>query len=626
MHELPRFEVRDGGKVEVIDVAALRSRVLHAEISLDERVRVEGGNVWAPVAAWSVLDLDAAPPPRHQPEQTAMPAELRRSDEQVLRQLRWWVRDGERVMGPLSWQALNERLEAGTIGERAQVGLVGGHAWYPRSELRVAGSEEPLTESLCSDEQRKRCLVCLERIDADETVCPECHEPIAGARERLNSRPNSQVHGGHRAGWLRMHWRPTVMFASIGLVLGSGVALRQAAPNRPQPLNVAPNVPAAAPACDTPCWEGESCEMGRCVWRVPNHAGQLAAAPTVSGPFDAPKKMLDALPLDEDRYAVSSMKGVHIISARSGVPVTLVTDAPQAQHMLRVGDVLYAAAPRRIYVLGIKNTRVLKTIETGSPVSSLQVAASGQRVLAAVPGKHAVAVIATDYHAEVSRFFFGDDQVRQVAIDHSGEHALTTNGRVPLPGFRAPRSANQLGALYAFDPRRLPSEQDRVRTGMIGNPADVIMTPDGQSTYVVLRERDTVVRLQRTRSGSVRQGEHITTCQQPEQIEMVRPGRRAIVRCNAGQAVDIIDLRTNQRVERIELHRTISDMAITPNGKQAVLLLPRKGGGAVGLLDLNSYQLKLVEISGQPHRVRLSPDGRSAIIISDSTKAIWVLR
>src|SRR5690606_16110163 len=104
------------------------------------------------------------------------------------------------------------------------------------------------------------------------------------------------------------------------------------------------------------------------------------------------------------------------------------------------------------YVIDAATTKVLKRIAIGSAIGDLDVGASGQRVLASIPGQKAVAVLATDYHAEVARFDFGDDNVSPVAIDESGERALVTNGKLPLPGLEAPRQARRHGAMYAFDP------------------------------------------------------------------------------------------------------------------------------------------------------------------------------
>jgi hypothetical protein len=244
-------------------------------------------------------------------------------------------------------------------------------------------------------------------------------------------------------------------------------------------------------------------------------------------------------------------------------------------------------------------------------------------------------VIATDYHAEVSRFFFGDDHVRAVSIDDTGTRALTTNGQVPFAGVAANPEGVRFGAMYAFDPSRLPSEQDRVRTALIGNPVDIVMIPDAKSSYALVREKDAIVRLERQDSGAVRQESRMTTCRQPEAIELIRRGRRAIVRCNAGMALEVFDLETLELKKHIPLNARVAGMAITPDGRQAIIALPRdtdradsRGGGegAIGLLDLDSYELTLHEVNAEPHRVRLAPDGKTALVISDRKKVAWVVR
>jgi hypothetical protein len=57
-----------------------------------------------------------------------------------------------------------------------------------------------------------------------------------------------------------------------------------------------------------------------------------------------------------------------------------------------------------------------------------------------------------------------------------------------------------------------------------------------------------------------------------------------------------------------------------------VVALPGEGSGAVGLIDLKTFAVKLVPVSAEPTRVRLSPDGASALVLSDRAKVAWVLR
>src|SRR5262249_1705674 len=149
----------------------------------------------------------------------------------------------------------------------------------------------------------------------------------------------------------------------------------------------------------------------------------------------------------------------------------------------RIGSVIYATAPQRIYVVDAQSTKLLKTIETGAQVGDVAVGAGGRRALASLPSAPSGAILATEDHAEIDRIQFGDAPVGPMGVDDTGKRALTTTGQVPLAGLRDPAG----GAVYAFDPSRLASAQDRVRASMLGNPVSVMMLPDGELSYVVLR-------------------------------------------------------------------------------------------------------------------------------------------
>jgi len=468
----------------------------------------------------------------------------------------------------------------------------------------------------------ERCEACLEAVPPSARICPECGEPLVSEARR-----STDERGAVRR-WLGAHWRPVVTLSAIGGLLGFGVALRYLAPEafRPARAPSTQSVRLMEPTCDVPCWNGEACELGACVFRPSNEVGHLPTRPTVAGPFALPSDMVDVLPLDGERYVVSFLAGVQVTNARSGEVLSLVSDAPQAQHLFRVGESVYATAPERIYVLDAATTNVQKTIEVGRPVGDLALGAAGARVLVSLPTARAVAVIATDYHAEVARFTFDEDQVGAVAVDDAGKRAMTSNGQVPLAGLKPASHALQFGAMYAFDPGRLPSQQDRVRTGMGGNPVDLLMAPNAQTSFVVLRERDEVIPLEHPPNEPVRQLPSIATCAQPEQIELVRDGRRALVRCNAGHAVEVVDLARRISIRRLDLNARVSDLLVTPDSKQALLALPRDGQGALGLIDLTTYEVTLVELGAEAHRVRLAPDGKTAVAISDRNKTAWVLR
>jgi DNA-binding beta-propeller fold protein YncE len=283
---------------------------------------------------------------------------------------------------------------------------------------------------------------------------------------------------------------------------------------------------------------------------------------------------------------------------------------------------VYATAPQRIYVVDPETTRLLKTVEIGATVGEVTVGASGRRALASLPNAHAVAVLTTEYDAEIDRIQFGDDPVGPVRADDTGKRALTTTGQVPLPGFPSPQG----GAVYAFDPSRLASAQDRVRASMVGNPVSVLMTPDGEASYVVLRAEDALVPLTWLPSGAVRQEARIPTCHEPEQIELVRRGRLGVVRCNEGRAIEVYDLKKREMLRHVPFNARVADLAIAPDGRQAIVALPAEGTGFVGIVDLETWDVKMLPVGAEPTRVRLSPDGAMALVLSDRAKVAWVIR
>ncbi|WP_437673908.1 YncE family protein [Sorangium sp. So ce131] len=465
------------------------------------------------------------------------------------------------------------------------------------------------------------CPICREPIAAGVVLCPECGEPtdVAAKPVRAPSIPDAP----QGASWLALHWRPLVTIGAILALISTGGALRYLAPHRFSAPRAASPTPPPAPVCGTPCWSGEACQVGRCVWQRPNDVGHLVDAPSVAGPFSLPKDTFDALPLDRDRFVVALFSGLEVRSARTGEALSLVTEAPNVRRLYRVGDVVYATSPSRIYVIDAATTRLLKTIELGEAVGDVVVGASGRRVLASLPSAHAVAILATEYHAEIERIQFGDDAVGPVAVDDSGTRAITTTGQLPQHGQREPASG---GVAYPFDPSRLGSEQDRVRTSMVGNPASALMSPDGSVGFVALRAENTLVPLTWLPSGAVRQEARITTCREPEQIELVRSERRAIVRCNEGRAIQVFDLAKRELLRAVTFPGRAVDLAVSPDGAQVVVALSGDGAGSVALVDLKTYAAKVHPLSGEPTRLRLAPDGGSALALGDRGKLAWVLQ
>lgn len=654
MDEEIRFYLsRDGAVTGPVTDDELRDSLRRGAIEPDVRVRLAGSDLWTSPRAFATFARrqgSAGTPRPGAPigALSELPADLAAAPAALRDMLLFWVHEAAHTFGPLTGEQLRRGFGEGHY-RTAAASLVDSATWYPVSQLVAApgrasavsvptssgaillGAAAPIHAESAAPVSAlpasistadARCPTCLEHIAASVAVCSECGEPVnVSARVGPGSIPDDRPD----ASWLAMHWRPLVTMGAIASLVCAGIALRYLAPGRFSRINAKPAGAAITPAaCTSPCWNGEACELGRCVWQKPNDVGHVGASsePMVGGPFALPKDVSDAIPLDGERFAVSLLTGLEVRNARTGGMLGLVTEAMQARRLYRVGSVVYATAPSRIYVIDAATTRILKTIELGAAASEVTVGASGRRALASLPTAHAIAVLATEYHAEIDRIQFGDDPVGPVGTDDSGKRALTTTGQVPLPGLPAPSG----GAVYAFDPSRLASAQDRVRASMVGNPVSVLMTPGGETSYVVLRAEDAVVPLEWLPSGAVRQEGRISTCREPEQIELVRRERRAIVRCNEGRAIEVFDLGKQQLLRHVPFNARVADLAVSPDGRQAIVALPAEGNGFIGIVDLETFVVKVLPVTAEPTRVRLSPDGSMALVLSDRAKVVWVIR
>jgi DNA-binding beta-propeller fold protein YncE len=654
-----RFYIERAGNVAgPVTDDEVRDALREGRLEAGTRVRLAGSDLWvAPrVFATFALSRAGAGPVPTAPTTVVddVPPELAHGGAALLDLLLFWVHEGTHTFGPLT----GEQLRVGQASGRyrgSSVTLLEPLVWYPAalvfgrepatsasttgstsrrasrsSTIYLGAAAEPVARasSVAGDvpaATQARCAVCLERIPRSVEICPECGE-AAVATPPPSTGPASIPDLGPDAGWFATHWRPVVTLGVVASLLSSGVALRYLAPDRFLPPRAAgkPAAAVAPEACSAACWNGEACQQSHCVWQKPNNVGHVAplAEPTVGGPFPLPKDVTDAIPLDAERFAISLLTGLQLHNARTGGALALVTDAPQSRRLYRVGPVVYATAPQRVFVIDAATTRLLKTIELGAQVGELAVGASGRRVLASLPSAHAVAVIATEYHAEIDRIQFGDDAVGPIGVDDTGKRALTTTGTIPLAGLREPAG----GAAYAFDPSRLASEQDRVRAAMVGNPVGVLMAPGGEASWVVLRAEDALVPLEWLPSGALRQNGRIPTCREPEQIELVRRGRLGVLRCNEGRAVEVFDLQKGELLQHIPFNGRVADLAISPDGEQAIVALPAEGSGFIGLIDLSTFAVRMLPVTAEPTRVRIAPDGSMALVLSDRAKVAWVLR
>jgi DNA-binding beta-propeller fold protein YncE len=616
---------------------AIRAALREGSMTAETPLRLEGTELWIALEAWATFALRrlVAPPtpmpPTAEELRDELPSDLAALPIEVRSMLLYWVHEGAHTFGPLTGEQLRRGLASDRYGD-ASVSAFSRGGWYRASALFTAEQQTsrltPAQVILVAGAPSlgsltMRCPTCLEVIALLAEVCPKCDEPTAAPSAPPSLSIAAPIDPLADASWLKLHWRPVVMVAAMTLLVCSGVALRYLAPSRwSTPKAAASHPNNVATTCASACWSGEACQVGRCLWQAPQDAHHVSAEPIVAGPFSLSKDVSDAIPLDGERFAAALLSGVQILSTRTGEVLELVSDAPQALSLFRVDDVIYASAPQRIYVLDALSLRLLKTIEVGSPVSALALGAANRRALVSLPNVHAVAIIATEFHAEIDRIQFGDDAVGPVGADETGKRALTTTGQVPMFGAREATG----GAVYAFDPSRLASKQDRIRASVAGNPVSVLMTPDGEASYVVVRAGNALVPLEWLPSGAVRERERIPTCREPEQIALLRKDRRALVRCRAGRAVEVFDLNTRKLLRHLPFNAPAVDMAITPDGAQAIITLQGSGSGAIAIVDLDTYEMKLVALGSEPSHVRLSPDGATALVLSDRSKVAWVLK
>ncbi len=633
------FFIEEGGRsIGPTTDDDLRDRLREGTLDPDAVVRLASAQVRAPARAWATLAVrrSSAHPlpkpsnPRESGTGGASP-DLLSAPRDVLDMLLYVLFEEERSSGPFTGEQIRAAVEGGKH-RAALVAIVGTEDWiaarrlFDRTLTDGSAALAVVSAKASAALTTVRCPTCLEVVVATGTQCPECDEPLEPASAARSSRAGSIPDEPEGAGWLRLHWRPLVTFGAIlGLIL-AGITLRFLAPGRlkaaEQRAASSQTAPPPSVACEHACWSGEACQAGQCTWQRPKGVGHLKTKPSVSGPWELPKDVSDALLLDDERFAVGLYAGVQIRSTKTGQALELVSEALQTRRLYRVGDTFYAVGPQQLSVVDVADARLLKTIDMGAIVGDLTLGANGRRALVSLPGAHAIAIFSTELHSEIDRIRFGDDAVGPVGADDTGKRALTTTGMTPLAGLADPPG----GAVYAFDPGRLATAQDRVRASMLGNPVAVLMAPDGESSFVVLRAKNAIVPLEWLPSGAVRQKTPIETCDQPEQIELVRKTRQAVVRCRRGRAIEVFDLATGKLVRHVPLSAPATDMAVSPDGEQVVVALPGDADGSIGLVDTTTFEVELVPTAAPPSRVRVAPDGSSVLALSDRTKVAWVLR
>ena len=260
-----------------------------------------------------------------------------------------------------------------------------------------------------------------------------------------------------------MHWRPLVTMGAMASLVcigrrpslpraraASAAARRRAGDGR------APSTPGVQRAV----LERRGLPRGavRLAARRTTSATSRRSEPTVGGPFALPKDVSDALPLDAERFAVSLLTGLEVHNARTGGVLALVTRRAAVAPALprRPGRLRDRAAAhlrrRRGHDAAAQDHR-----DSARPSARSRSAPRAAACSPRCPSAHAVAVLATEYHAEIDRIQFGDDAVGPIGADDTGKRALTTTGPGPAPRpARVRRAARCTPSIRAASrPRRI---------------------------------------------------------------------------------------------------------------------------------------------------------------------------
>ena len=321
-----RFYVEHAGRVTgPVTDDELRDSLRDGRVDPGARVRLAGSDLWTSPRAFATFARrpgSSGTPPPGAPVDVAdeLPPELDAAPRALRDMLLFWVHEGAHTFGPLTGEQLRRGYESGHY-RSAFASLIDAAPWYPVSLIVAAhdpaepsisgarawsapivGAREPsvapevttrrpeqlaiyLGAAAPGHEGRTprdparaadvavpavsnaivRCSVCLERIAAGLAVCPECGEPVTAPSP---SGPGSIPDDSPDASWLRMHWRPLVTMGAMAALVCTGIALRYLAPGRflPSRIHAKPAGAALTPAaCSSPCWNGEACEIGRCV-------------------------------------------------------------------------------------------------------------------------------------------------------------------------------------------------------------------------------------------------------------------------------------------------------------------------------------------------------------------------
>ena len=128
-------------------------------------------------------------------------------------------------------------------------------------------------------------------------------------------------------------------------------------------------------------------------------------------------------------------------------------------------------------------------------------------------------------------------------------------------------------------------------------------------------------------SGAVRQEARIPTCREPEQIELVRRGRRARRALQRGARHRGLRSRASASCSGTSRSTRASPTSPSrPTASRPSSRCPAEGTGFVGIVDLETFAVEVAPRQRPSRRASASrPTAATALVLSDRAKVAWVI-
>ncbi|WP_156041540.1 hypothetical protein [Chondromyces apiculatus] len=610
----------------------VRTAISQGTIGQSARFRVSEGHPWLPGAAWDVVaDLLPTPhlpdPPQGNPAPLP-PGEVAGLPQQVRELLRWFVADGDGVMGPVGGDYLVKALKEGRLAATAAVALA---ARRVRAEWTIAAMVFPGASAGATTVRRREvplrpCAYCKESLAPGVSICAACGEPTRTA-------PGPMLREQVLAVAAAVAVTACLCVGALLVIRDSRTAAATAA-RAPEPSSSAQVLAASGPGAETVL--------------ALQGAGHLTAL-QVAATLTLSPRAADVLALSEDRIAVASPGPLEILDAggarllvsseftgvRSLVPVhgsevvlayagpglhgaptrsrrTRATPTRGAETLPSRGDAV------RVTAVDARTLRGLSWMEARGASAPVLAVAPGRGVALVAAGEPRTLLVLGGGRVTGAKHLALDAPLALLALDDAGDVALGVEGE-------ALRTVSPQTSLVAFsstlegDASMRPTQ----RILLSERPAAIALSGRGDFGLALLAGRGEVVRLELTPGAALGPlGRHSRVCSDP--ADMALGMDVVLVACRAGGAV-LLAADTLSPLKTLDFGGPVLDLAVAPDRAQVLLAI---GAPASGIAVVDLVQRGAILLApGEPiTKVRYGLNGRVATAMSAREHRLVVLR